>query len=236
MQTHPHVWRQIVKDCQTPSKKIHGMILDRQWSGSVRCSVIPRGQGQEVVTRTLGSGDGPLDEVLSRRSQSTSPQNQLARWGRGRRTPNWGRSWGLVLPLTTRSPTPPMCKTLQRAPTSRAQWRTIGARLGRRSWISVSGRCRINEALSCLAPSPWERVGNWRLTHSEPKCPEYVCGTAGSVPVLWSRAMEPVAGCLRGNPGSRCFPTGAIVPFPCIAPHTAPCIHHLWSLPAAAND
>ena len=42
---------------------------------------------------------------------------------------------------------------------------------------------------------------------------------------------KPVAGCLRGNPGSRCFPTGAIVSFPCIAPHTAPCIHHLWSLP-----
>ena len=28
---------------------------------------------------------------------------------------------------------------------------------------------------------------------------------------------KPVAGCLRGNPGSRCFPTGAIVSFPCIA-------------------
>ena len=26
---------------------------------------------------------------------------------------------------------------------------------------------------------------------------------------------EPVAGCLRGNPGSRCFPTGAIVSLHC---------------------
>ena len=168
MQTHPHVWRQIVKDCQTPSKKIHGMILDRQWLGSVRCSVIPRGQGQEVVTKILARGDGLSVEVPSPRSQSTSPLNRRGLWGRGRRIPSWGQSWDLVLPSTTKSQIRPMCKTRQRAPKRRIQWRTIGARLGRRSWISVS---RINEALSCPAPCCVPAAGRelaiWdSLTHS----------------------------------------------------------------------
>ena len=94
---------------------------------------------------------------------------------------------------------------------------------------------RINEALSCPAPCCVPAAGRELAieTHSltQPKCPEYVCGSQlAPCLVLCSVAMEKV---FKGKSRLQMFPNRCnLFPLsskPCIAPHTAPCIHHLWS-------
>ena len=89
---------------------------------------------------------------------------------------------------------------------------------------------------SLLCPCRWERVGNLRLTHSLSPNVRNTSVAASWLPGIVERSNgegRARSWMFEGKSRLQMFPNRCnLFPVsfpPCIAPHTAPCIHHLWS-------